>query len=103
MRGAVEAGEEPLPLAKEQRQGHGELIMRPAGKEDSIARDKPIDLSPKVISVEYAHQILPGSFEDALCYLIDQEMDLAAFAQRYRNDEGGAPAYAPALLLKILL
>jgi len=30
-------------------------------------------------------------------------MDLSAFDQRFRNDEGGAPAYAPALLLKIVL
>src|SRR5215475_13385533 len=30
-------------------------------------------------------------------------MDLSAFEVRYRNDEGGAPAYAPALLLKIIL
>jgi transposase len=68
-----------------------------------MARYKPIDLSPKEISVDYARQILPGSFEYALCYLIDREMDLAAFAARYRNDDGGAPAYAPALLLKIIL
>ncbi|HEV8718790.1 MAG TPA: IS1182 family transposase [Candidatus Binatia bacterium] len=68
-----------------------------------MARYKPIDLSPKLIPVDYARQILPGSFESALCYLIDHEIDLAAFTQRYRNDEGGAPAYAPALLLKIIL
>jgi transposase len=30
-------------------------------------------------------------------------MDLAEFEHRLRNDEGGAPAYAPALLLKIVL
>jgi hypothetical protein len=68
-----------------------------------MARYKPIDLSPKEISGDYARQILPGSFEYALCYLIDREMDLSAFAARYRNDDGGAPAYAPALLLKIIL
>ena len=68
-----------------------------------MARYKPIDLSPKLIAVDFARQILPGSFEHALCYLIDHEMDLSAFAHRVRNDEGGAPAYAPALLLKIIL
>ena len=55
-----------------------------------MARYKPIDMSPKLIPVDYARQILPGSFEYALCYLIDQELDLSGFAQRYRNDEGGA-------------
>jgi transposase len=60
-------------------------------------------MSPKLIPVDFARQILPGSFEYALCYLIAHEMDLAEFDARYRNDEGGAPAYAPALLLKIVL
>ncbi len=68
-----------------------------------MARYKPIDLSPKLLTVDFTRQILPGSFEYALCYLIDHELDLAVFAQRYRNDDGGAPAYAPALLLKIIL
>ncbi len=68
-----------------------------------MARYKPIDLSPKLMSVDFTRQILPGSFEYALCSLIDHEMDLSEFDQRFRNDEGGAPAYAPALLLKIIL
>src|SRR5215813_3134468 len=36
-------------------------------------------------------------------HLIDHEMDLAEFDPRFRNDAGGAPAYTPALLLKIIL
>ena len=68
-----------------------------------MARYKPIDMSPKLIPVDFSRQVLPGSFEYALCHLIDHELDLAAFDARYRNDEVGAPAYAPALLLKIVL
>jgi len=68
-----------------------------------MARYKPIDMSPKLIPVDFSRQILPGSFEYALCHLIDHEMGLSAFESRCRNDEGGAPAYAPALLLKIVL
>src|ERR1043166_857002 len=68
-----------------------------------MARYKPIDMSPKPLTVDFTRQILPGSFEYALCYLIDHEVDLSAFEARCRNDEGGAPAYAPALLLKIVL
>src|SRR5262245_1668860 len=68
-----------------------------------MARYKPIDMSPKLIPVDFSHQILPGSFEYALCYVIDHEMDLSEFDHRFRNDEGGAPAYAPPLLLKIVL
>ncbi len=68
-----------------------------------MARYKRIDLSPKLIPVDYSQQILPGSFEYALCYLIDHEVDLSAFEAQCRNAERGAPAYAPALLLKIIL
>src|SRR5262245_14557847 len=68
-----------------------------------MARYQPIDMSPKLRSVDFTRELLPGSFEYALCYVIDHERDLCEFDQRFRNDEGGAPAYAPALLLKIIL
>ncbi len=68
-----------------------------------MARFKPIDMSPKLIPVDFARQILPGSFEYALCHLIDRELDLSELEARYGNDETGAPAYAPSLLLKIVL
>ena len=68
-----------------------------------MARYKPIDMSPKFIPVDFSRQILPGSFEYALCHLIDHEIDLSEFDARFRNDEVGAPAYCPGLLLKIVL
>lgn len=40
-------------------------------------------MSPKLISVDFSRQVLPGSFEHALCHLIDHEFDLAAFDARY--------------------
>lgn len=46
---------------------------------------------------------MPGSFEHALDHLIDTEVDLSGIAKRYRNDETGAPAYDPAVMLKIVL
>ena len=39
----------------------------------------------------------------ALNRLIDEDFDLAVFEARYHNDETGAPAYDPAILLKIIL
>ncbi len=47
--------------------------------------------------------MLPGTFEHALSYLIDNEVDLKRFADRFNNDSNGAPAYDPAILLKIVL
>ncbi len=40
---------------------------------------------------------------NALSYLIDNEIDLERFATRFKNDETGAPAYDPAVLLKVVL
>lgn len=57
----------------------------------------------KMVAVSYARQLLPGTFEHALSYLIDNEIDLSRFAERFRNDQTGAPAYDPAVLLKVVL
>jgi len=57
----------------------------------------------KFIPVFFDRQILPGTFEYTLSYLIDHEVDLSVFESRYQNDEAGAPAYDPAILLKIVL
>ncbi len=35
--------------------------------------------------------------------MIDKKIDLSVFDERYQNDETGAPAYDPAILLKIIL
>lgn len=57
----------------------------------------------KFIAVSFDKQILPGTFEHTLHYLIDNEIDLSAFDLRYKNDSTGAPAYDPRVLLKIVL
>ena len=67
-------------------------------------RYKDYDYSQgKFIPIHFDQQILPGTFEYSLHYLIDNEIDLSVFDLRYRNDETGAPAYGPAILLKIIL
>jgi transposase len=68
-----------------------------------MARYKYIDTQPKLIPVDLAAQLLPGSFEHALNHLLDRAVDLSHFDARFRNDETGAPAYPPALLLKVVL
>ena len=57
----------------------------------------------KLIPIAFSPKFLPGTFEHTLNYLIDNEFDLSVFEQRYHNDEMGAPAYDPAILLKISL
>jgi len=69
-----------------------------------MAKYKEYDYSQgKFIPIHFDRQILPGSFEYSLHYLIDNEIDLSLFELRYKNDETGAPAYDPAILLKIIL
>jgi transposase len=68
-----------------------------------MARYKIVDRSPRLLPIVLDAQLMPGSFEHALDYLIDTEIDLSGIAKRYRNDETGAPAYDPAVLLKIVL
>jgi len=69
-----------------------------------MARYKEYDYSQgKFVPVNFDRQILRGAFEYTLHYLIDKEIDLSIFESRYRNDETGAPAYDPAILLKIIL
>ncbi|MCK4994740.1 MAG: transposase, partial [Candidatus Omnitrophica bacterium] len=55
------------------------------------------------IPINFSKQIIPGSFEHALNYIVDNEIDTAIFETRYKNDETGAPAYDPAIMLKIVL
>jgi transposase len=56
----------------------------------------------KLLAVVFEDQIRPGSFEHALCHLLDR-IELSGFESRYRNDDGGASAYHPRVLLKIVL
>lgn len=57
----------------------------------------------KLIPIAFSKQILPGTFEYTLNYLIDNIIDVSVFDGRYCNDDTGAPAYDPTLLLKIVL
>ena len=68
-----------------------------------MARYKHIDTSPRFLAVDLERQLLPGTFEHALNYLIDHEIDLKGFDTRYKNDLTGASAYPPAMLLKVVL
>lgn len=68
-----------------------------------MARFKPVHKGLKLLPVDFDKQVQPGSFEHALCHLIDHVLDLSPFRARYKNDIEGAPAYDPAVLLKIIL
>ena len=68
-----------------------------------MARFKPIDTHPKLLAVDLAAQLLPGTFEHALHHLLAEEIDRTRLEARYRNDTAGAPAYPPRMLLQVVL
>jgi len=48
-----------------------------------MARFKPIHQGLKLLPVDVDRQVIPGSFEYALCHLVDRELDLSAFHAHY--------------------
>ena len=67
-----------------------------------MARYKPVDMSPRLLPVDLEAQLVPGTFAHGLHHLVDL-LDLSAFDAHYRNDEVGASAHAPSMLLKAVL
>ena len=67
-----------------------------------MARYKPVDMSPRLLPVDLEAQLVPGTFAHGLHHLVEL-LDLSAFDAHYRNDEVGASAHAPAILLKAVL
>jgi len=68
-----------------------------------MPRYKLVDRSPRFLPVVLADQIQPGTFEFALDHLVDHELDLSTLDAKFRNDEVGASAYDPRVMLKIVL
>jgi len=57
----------------------------------TMARYKEYDYTQgKFIPIHFDKQIIPGTFEHTLHYLIDNEIDLSMFDLRYQNDQYGS-------------
>jgi transposase len=68
-----------------------------------MAKYKESDESAGIfVPVYLGRQILPGTFEWTLSKLINKA-DLSAFDANYKNDEMGAAAYPPKVMLKVVL
>jgi len=55
------------------------------------------------LTVNLSEQLVPGTYEHTLNYVIDNKLDLSIFDRKYHNDYTGAPAIEPRILLKIIL
>ena len=69
-----------------------------------MPRFKPYNYDQNsMVVINYRDQLQPGTFEHAIHFLVDKKLDLSIFDAHYSNDDGGRPAYDPAILLKIVL
>lgn len=69
-----------------------------------MARYKPYDYGQlTMIPISLEDQLVPGTIEHTIHYLIEERLDLSSFDQEYGNDQSGCKAYDPRVLLKAVL
>ena len=69
-----------------------------------MAKYKRYDYSQSLlIPVSLQEQLVPGTLEFAIHTLVESRMDMSVFDANYQNDETGRSAYAPKILLKVVL
>lgn len=68
-----------------------------------MARYKPQERHSLLLPAVLSEQIVPGSFAFALDCLVDHELDFSAMDAKFKNDEVGASAYDPRVMLKVVL
>ncbi len=69
-----------------------------------MAKYKPYNYDQMVmIPISLQNQLEPGTLEYSINELVERHMDLSVFEERYQNDETGATAINPKVLLKVIL
>jgi transposase len=69
-----------------------------------MARYKPYKYDQMVmVPISFQNQLEPGTLEHTINELVEHHIDLAVFEGRYQNDNTGARAIHPKLLLKVIL
>jgi len=69
-----------------------------------MAKFKPYDYDQMVmIPISLKEQLDPGTLEYVIHELGEQKIDLSVFENWFKNDDTGAPAFDPKILLKIIL
>ncbi|HKJ37352.1 MAG TPA: hypothetical protein VJ972_01135, partial [Anaerolineales bacterium] len=72
--------------------------------EDSMAKYKPTNEDQMVmLPISLQDQLVPGTLEHSINRLVDENIDLSVFDERYNNDVTGAAAIHPKILLKVIL
>jgi transposase len=69
-----------------------------------MAKFKPLNENQLVmLPVSLQDQLVPGTLEHTISELVENHLDLSVFDARYNNDETGAAAIHPKILLKVIL
>jgi transposase len=69
-----------------------------------MAKFKPLNENQLVmLPISLQDQLVPGTLEHTISELVDKHLDLSVFDVRYNNDETGATAIHPKILLKVIL
>jgi transposase len=69
-----------------------------------MAKFKPCNEDQLVmLPISLQDQLVPGALEHTISQLVDKHIDLSVFDGRYNNDETGATAIHPKILLKVIL
>jgi len=69
-----------------------------------MAKFKPTNENQLVmLPISLQDQLVPGTLEHTISELVDKHLDLSVFDARYNNDETGATAIHPKILLKVIL
>jgi len=69
-----------------------------------MAKFKPLNENQLVmLPISLQDQLVPGTLEHTISELVDKHIDLSVFDVRYNNDETGATAIHPKILLKVIL
>jgi len=56
-----------------------------------------------LLPISFENQILSGTLEHTIHYMVENELDLSIFDSKFKNADTGRPAYDPAILLKVVL
>ena len=69
-----------------------------------MAKFKPLNENQLVmLPISLQDQLVPGTLEHTISELVEKHLDLSVFDARYHNDETGASAIHPKILLKVIL
>ena len=69
-----------------------------------MAKFRPYNYNQTVmIPICLENQIVEGTLEFAIHHLVDNSIDITPFYEKYQNDDTGAPAFNPRIMLKVVL